>query len=183
MLMICSHKRSTTLPKLKWIQTIPFEFVILHGDPDLDTEVSYDPVTHIATLRCPDDYKGLPHKIRAGFRFVHSNFNPEYVFKIDDDVIVNMDALARTVLTLRFADYAGVVTCTSNRTNYCGGPLYYVSRTSLEKLQDMDPTVSDAEDICVGTCLRTCIMQSVELYTDEWKDGAIAFHDKERRMC
>lgn len=183
MLMICSHRLSTTLPKLKWIQTIPFEFVILHGDPDLDTEVSYDPATHIATLRCPDDYKGLPHKIRAGFRFVHSKFNPDFVFKIDDDVILNTANLILAIPKLRFVDYAGTVTSTHDRVNYCGGPLYYVSRSSLEKLQDMDSNVSVAEDVCVGMCLRNIIKQSVELYTDEWKEEAIAFHDKERTMC
>ena len=164
------------------MKTIQCPYVILNGNPEQTEESVYDEETHVVTLRCPDDYEGLPRKIKAGFRFVKDRFDPDFVFKIDDDMFVDVDKLFEAVESLE-CDYSGVVSM-SNTLLYFGGPLYYVSRKSIELLQDMDAEYSTAEDVCVGNCLRFTRRRHFELYTDDYREGktAIAFHDAKRQF-
>lgn len=156
--------------------------MILNGNPEQTEESIYNEDTHVVTLRCPDDYNGLPHKIKAGFRFVNERFDPEFVFKIDDDMFVDVDKLFEAVESID-CDYSGVVSI-SNTLLYFGGPLYYVSRKSIELLQDMDIEYCIAEDICVGNCLRDTIRKHFPLYTNDINQSktAIAFHDAKRQF-
>jgi hypothetical protein len=156
--------------------------VILNGNLDQEEEFIYDEESHVVTLKCPDDYVGLPHKIKAGFRFVKKRFDPEFVFKIDDDIFVDLDKLFEPLKTLG-SDYAGVISHT-NQVIYFGGPLYYVSRKSIDMLQVMDACYSDSEDICVGNCLKYTNRRHFPFYTDDINEGstAIAYHDHKRQF-
>ena len=164
------------------MKTIPCPYVILNGNPEQTEESIYNEDTHVVTLRCPDDYNGLPYKIKAGFRFVKQRFDPDFVFKIDDDMFVDVDKLFEAVESID-CDYAGVVSL-SNTLLYFGGPLYYVSRKSIDLLQNMDIEYSTAEDVCVGNCLRFTTRKYVQLYTDDIKEGktAVAYHDAKRQF-
>jgi len=180
--MICSHRNSKTISKLQWIKKIKCPYVILNGNPDQEEEFIYDEETHVVTLKCPDDYIGLPHKIKSGFRFVKNRFDPDFVFKIDDDMFVDLDKLFETLKSLD-SDYAGTI-CYKNRVLYFAGPLYYVSHKSINILQDMDVSYSDAEDISVGNCLKYTIRKHFPFYTDDISEGstAIAYHDHKRQF-
>ena len=165
------------------MKKIQCPYVILNGNPEQTEESVYDEDTHVVSLRCPDDYEGLPRKIKAGFRFVKERFDPDFVFKIDDDMFVDLDNLFEAVDGLH-CDYAGITSYHDYTGVYFGGPLYYVSRKSIELLQNMDIEYSTAEDVCVGNCLRYTIRRCVQLYTNDSREGktAIAFHDAKRQF-
>ena len=61
-----------------------------------DTE-SFNAATRILTLPVPDTYEKLPIKIHAAFAWVHENRPGVGVFKTDDDMTFDMDALVATV--------------------------------------------------------------------------------------
>jgi hypothetical protein len=165
------------------------DYVILRGDVNLRDDFIYNSESHECVLRCPDTYVGLPHKIKAGLKFVYNHFNPSFVVKIDDDVVVNVRKLIEYAETTK-DHYAGHVTYNYNpdqglSTVYCGGPIYYLSSVALKCLQDMDSTVFSAEDACVGKHLiETCKIpvHNLHLYTDELeqRDNHIAYHDSKR---
>ena len=183
MLMICSHRNSKTISKLQWISKIPCPYVILNGNPEQHEDYIYNEKTHVATLKCPDDYKGLPDKIKAGFRFIKHRFDPDFVFKIDDDMFVDLDKLIDASKTMQ-CDYAGTCCYYPTCGIYFGGPLYYVSRRGIDTLQSMDPTLCISEDVCVGYSLRNLKRRSFKFYTDHISEGqiAIAYHDHKRQF-
>ena len=157
--------------------------MILNGNPDQDAEHVYNEDTHVVTLKCPDDYNGLPHKIKAGFRFIKDRFDPDFVFKIDDDMFVDIDKLLDSAKKLD-CDYAGSMCYLKNIGLYAAGPLYYVSRKAIGLLQNMKNECSSAEDVCVGNCLKTTNRRCFPLYTDSIEEGkiAIAYHDHKRQF-
>ena len=190
-LMIVSHKSSTSLSKLKWIQELSnfdIDYVIITGDPLLP-QPTYNAETHTAVLPCRDDYIGLPDKIKAGFQYVEQTFNPSFVCKVDDDILLNTQRFIEWQAATKSTryDYVGKIVH-AYETIYCGGPMYYVSRKALLALQDMDTTFHTAEDICVGNWLaKTCktgITWCFPLYTDfiEEKDIHIAYHDRDNHL-
>ena len=190
-IMIISCYSSNRVPLLTWINDIPptIDYVIVRGDMNLRSDYSYNSESHECVLRIPDTYLGLPHKIKAGLMFVYKQFNPSFVVKIDDDVLVNVPKLLEYTQSTH-DHYAGHVTYNYNpdqglSTVYCGGPVYYLSSRALECLQDMDSTVFSAEDGCVGKHLiQKCGLpvHNIHLYTSQFdkKDNYIAYHDSER---
>jgi len=189
--MIVSHTSSTRLSKLKWIAELAncdIDYVIITGNPTISYP-TYDAKTHTAVLPCPDDYRGLPDKIKAGFQFVEKTFSPSFVCKVDDDVFVDIGKFLEWQAdpkTTKY-DYVGKVVYVFE-TSYCGGPMYYVSRKALLALQDIDTTFHTAEDICVGnwfakTC-KTGITWCFSLYTDfiEERDIHVAYHDRNKQL-
>ena len=187
--MIISYHGSKRVPQLAWIRDIPpeIDYVVLRGNPELTEEYVYNQETHACTLRCQDNYDGLPQKIKAGLQFVYTYFNPSYVFKIDDDVVVNIPRL------LAFShtddDYVGRVT--SNRCDsvnvsltYCAGPIYYLSHYALAHIKDMDAQAFTSEDINVGWHAARCgiPIRNIFLYTDNINNAGefIAYHDWNR---
>jgi len=190
-IMIISCYSSNRVPLLTWIKDIPptLDYVIVRGDMNLQNDYSYNGGSHECILRCPDSYVGLPHKIKAGLQFVYRQFNPSFVVKIDDDMLVNIPKLVEYTQSTH-ADYAGHLTYNYSpdqglSTVYCGGPMYYLSSMAVKCLQDMDSTVFSAEDACVGKHLiETCKIpvHNVHLYTNklEQRDKYIAYHDHRR---
>ena len=183
MFMICSHRNSKTISKLQWISKIACPYVILNGNPEQDEEYVYNEDTHVVTLKCRDDYTGLPDKIKAGFLFVKQQFDPDFVFKIDDDLFVDIDKLIDSSKKMH-CDYAGTCCYYPTCGLYFGGPLYYVSRNAIDALQSIDTSICSSEDICVGYCLRNLKRRSFNFYTDDILEGqiAIAYHDHKRQF-
>jgi len=190
-IIIISCYSSNRVPLLAWINDIPptIDYVILRGDMNLQGNYSYNSESHECILRCPDTYLGLPHKIKAGLQFVYKQFNPSFVVKIDDDVLVNVPKLIQYIEST-WDHYAGNVTynyCPGKniKSVYCGGPLYYLSSVALKCLQDMDADFSASEDANVGAHLiEKCSVpvHNIHLYTSQFdqKDNYIAYHDQER---
>ena len=192
-IMIISCYSSNRVPLLNWIKDLPptVDYVILRGDMKLHDDFVYNSESHECILRCRDTYLGLPHKIKAGLQFVYKQFNPSFVVKIDDDVLVNIPKLLEYTQSTH-DHYAGNVIYNYNpdeglSTVYCGGPIYYLSSNAVACLQDMDSTVFSAEDACVGKHLiENCKLpvHNIRLYIDDFhqKNNFIAYHDCERTI-
>ena len=182
--MITSCYASSRSDKLLWVRDLPLDmsYVFIRGRLDLDRDYIYNKEAHECVLKCCDQYLGLPQKIKMGFKFVSQVLNPDYVIKVDDDVIVNVPKLIEFVKTNK-SDYVGVATYHLGYS-YCGGPMYYLSRRALDCMRNMSTEGLDAEDACVGrhAAVSGIPIHNVELYTNfhEKKDEFIAYHDHER---
>jgi hypothetical protein len=182
--MMTSCYASNRPDKLDWLKDLPtnIDYVIIRGNTELATEYEFQRETHQCVLRCSDTYAGLPEKIRAGFRFVYKEFNPDFIIKVDDDVVVNVPKLLEFIES-NTGDYVGVATSCRGYA-YCGGPLYYLSALALRYMKDMDITGLTEEDICVGRCANT---HSIPIYCYKFHDfdyekrhELIAYHDHNR---
>jgi len=183
--MIITCYASPRAEHLKWVKDLPpdMEYVFIRGNLMLEQEYIHTKEIHECVLRCSDTYLGLPEKIKAGLSFVYKTYSPDFVVKIDDDVIVNVPKLCTFVQNTN-DDYAGIVAYHKGYL-YCGGPLYYLSKHSLSCMKDMDITDIDAEDICIGRCAEQNVISihyASELYTNEYdeRNEYIAFHDNKR---
>jgi hypothetical protein len=182
--MITSCYASSRPDKLLWVRDLPLDmsYVFIRGRLDLDRDYIYNNEGHECILKCSDQYLGLPEKIKMGFNFVSQVFNPDYVIKVDDDVIVNVPKLIDFLKTNKY-DYVGNVSYSKQHV-FCCGPIYYLSKTALESMKNMSIDDLDEEDLCVGrhAALSGIPIHNVELYTNfhEKKDEFIAYHDAER---
>ena len=64
------------------------DYVIIVGDPSLSVQYMYDEYDSTLYLRCCDMYESLPEKIVVMSRAVKELFDPEYIVKMDDDVVL-----------------------------------------------------------------------------------------------
>lgn len=158
--------------KSEWLSNCGIEYAFVIGNPDLVEEYKWDPLKRILTLRCEDDYGGLSFKTHLGVKAIKNLFNPDGMFKIDDDMKVNTELL-HTFLKDVPGDYCG-------RMNYhvgwsthaahrfknggavyipvqsIGGPLYYLSKKAIDVLcKYMKPETMRYEDVCVAMTLNS----------------------------
>ena len=77
-----------------WLHPSKIPYVILVGNPNLPrSSYTYDASSHILQLGCADNYDEIVHKIAYGISAVVELFDPLYIFKIDDDVVINVQLL------------------------------------------------------------------------------------------
>lgn len=77
-----------------WLHPSKIPYVILIGNPNIPRKSHiYDASSHILQLGCADNYDEIVHKISYGISAVVELFDPLYIFKIDDDVIINVPLL------------------------------------------------------------------------------------------
>ena len=181
--MITTCYSSNRPDKLGWVKELAgVDYVFIRGNPDLDREYLYDPDSHSCILRCSDTYVGLPEKIRAGFRFVYETFDPDYVVKVDDDVIVDVPKLM-AFLESNTSDYAGNITYQYDYA-LCSGPIYCISRHALYHMQHVNISGINKEDVCIGRHANTwgIPLYHYELYTNDHalRNNYIAYHDADR---
>jgi hypothetical protein len=75
--------------KNTWLNTINLPYVIVIGNKLLD-KYSYNDETKLLEVQCEDNYDELPHKIFYAICAIKELFNPNYIVKIDDDIIINI---------------------------------------------------------------------------------------------
>jgi hypothetical protein len=99
-------------------------------------------VPGLIELDAPDDYAGLPCKVRKICEFALKE-NYDFVQKTDDDCVINWPKFK-----VIESDYAGI----PKPGNYCGGGAYWLSRRSMGLIAEHG--IDDwAEDRGVGTLL------------------------------
>ena len=143
-------------------------------------------------VTAPDTYEALPSKVYHAFKYCYENFNFSYIYKIDDDTVVNPIKLLQ--LDLNNHDYIGKaqqVTREFNRywhrtkcqnknlekipypsqrivlgTVYAKGEAgYFLSRNAVGKLQEhSDYICSDLyEDKVIGETLLKCNIKLISI--------------------
>ena len=187
--LISSNNTYHRIPTIrtKWLDRISIPYVIITGNPLLDTEYQYNAETHECILKCDDSYEGLPDKMSKAFKFIKEKFDPAFLFKVDDDVIIDVDKLNAFLHLNITAEYVGT-TVSGYEYKYCGGPMYRLGPNALECLsKHFHFTHTKAEDYSVGCTLKIYANIDpihIQLYTDNYqhfiRNISIAFHDTTR---
>jgi hypothetical protein len=180
--------------KNNWLNNISVPYVIIIGDPLLPSGTfKYEDETKVLYVECDDLYDGLPYKIYNAICCVKQLWNPEYIFKIDDDIILKPVLLYKKIIELQndtTIDYAGnsfkhhisyfhynksVLNIESQLPviSYCCGPMYYLSKKAMEAIvYTMKPSITKYEDVNVGYTLNlmNIFPSHVSLYSSKMSD-------------
>jgi hypothetical protein len=77
-----------------WLRSSNIPFVFVVGNPNLEKKsYVYKSSENILEIGCEDHYDDLVYKIAYGVDAIIKLFNPEFILKIDDDIIVDTTQL------------------------------------------------------------------------------------------
>ena len=77
-----------------WLHPSKIPYVILIGNPNIPRKSHiYDASSHVLQVGCADNYDELVYKIAYGISAIVERFDPCYLLKIDDDVVINVPLL------------------------------------------------------------------------------------------
>lgn len=191
----------------EWLIPSGIPYVIVVGDASLGTgahAMGDDAYSDVLTVGCDDGYDDLTSKVALAVRAIRERFDPEFLFKIDDDVTVDPHKLARHAAIPERVQYGGKVVIAHEATipgltkfkrsenrsasyvgaTYCAGPMYLLRRRAIQVLAEhMDPKTSKYEDVAVALTLKEhgIAPESIVMYTDvlaEFQRGqCVAWHD------
>jgi hypothetical protein len=185
-----AHQKST------WLQRLPTflsKYYHVLGDPDLRSEFVFNDTDHILSVKCNDDYNSLPKKVILAYAAVQSRFNFLYIFKTDDDQMVeNLKAfeLIRTTLLHKLPHYGGNIIDVKQPyksqysrihpelpedlyvlpTKYCSGRFYFLSKEAVADLVDRKVLIYKEylEDYAIGYHLKKSLKANM-LFIDTSK--------------
>jgi hypothetical protein len=158
--------------KSTWLSHCGIEYAFVVGNPSLNDEYEWDLYTRVLSVRCEDDYEGLSFKTHLGVRAIKDLFNPDGIFKIDDDMKVNINLLHKFSENIP-GDYCGKMNYHVGWSDHAahkfknggpvyipvqsiGGPLYYLSKKSIDIIcKYMEPANMRYEDVCVSMTLNS----------------------------
>jgi hypothetical protein len=191
--------------KEKWLNDCQIPYLIVLGNPFLHETYNYDEKNKILYVKCEDYYDDLVYKVYLGIKYIYKNFNPEFILKIDDDVIVNNEMLNAWLKNRdRNIQYCGKpsyrdcdsiedygiakfkrpenkTTCIVPKVYLCLGPMYFLGRKAIEILvREMDPKRIKLEDVNVGITLNKWAIfpsNKIVLFQDNKSEKHIGWHD------
>ena len=181
--LLSCHHHKWKWPAIQqgWLKSCGLPYVIVVGNEQLPPKSHhYDPDSHVLELGCMDNYDGLVYKIAYGIDAIIERFNPDFVIKVDDDIILIPSRLRAVLAKIDPVKtiYAGnsieitkseisisgmdKYTLPENKQPvviepvvYCGGPIYYLGKRAMEILQtDLIPQHIKFEDVNVGWTLN-----------------------------
>ena len=211
-IITCEKYRKKNVRKIKntWLKKLEEgkKYYFVFGHPEMKEEYRIDEQNHELWVKAPDNYEGLPEKVKKMFICLGRHFGEqlEGVFKIDDDIYLRPNKLG-----VPSGDYQGHLVnigkahmstwhfgkCQDpvvNRTPYltpngvyCSGTLYFLSKKCfdlLEKHKD-EKMITIFEDTAMGYFLNKNGITPVDqnYHTREFKDWMInkeipGFHDE-----
>lgn len=139
---------------------------IIYGDESIKEKYTIVDDKYII-LNVKDDYDHLNYKTLLLFQTFHIAF-PEMkgLFKCDDDVILNLNDVNKSISRISDIDYAGRNIIRDNdvlwrekngqdayptyQCNYCGGPFYFLSKKAIEYFIAKEVKMIYYEDMMVG---------------------------------
>jgi hypothetical protein len=84
-----------------WLHSCNIPFVFVVGNPNLVKKTHlYIPSENILEIGCEDNYDDLVCKIAYGVDAMIQLFNPKFILKIDDDIIVDTTQLHKVLLEM-----------------------------------------------------------------------------------
>ena len=169
---------------------LPVDVVFVIGE----RRSSFDANTRELRVNCDDTYDDLVHKVIKGTRAVCKLFDPDFVIKMDDDVVLNPMRLRELLMQPPAHEYFGLQTAAHGRIDYaldrytkpqnkvpmvlpepvayCGGPMYALGRRAAAVIaRHGDPDAADMryEDLAIGRLLGKHSLRPSDfpLYTDD----------------
>jgi 3,5-epimerase/4-reductase len=180
----------TNLPK-----KIPYYHVI--GNSELTSPYVFDHVAKILWVKTLDDYVSLPKKVIAALHAVRETFKFKYIFKTDDDQILQNDSFFKNITeeiqrksTKLKAHYGGQVVDVTipyisqyykihpelpqnieiHKTEYCSGRFYFLSSEAVTNLVSKREKIESEylEDYAIGLNLNPIFKKSmIHIQSDE----------------
>ena len=147
--------------KMTWLKKIPPYLCYYHviGDETLETNYKFDNENNILWVKVADDYNSLPNKVISAYEAVYDTFNFKYLFKTDDDQVLEkpkfFDVIKNLITNMvPHPHYGGYIVDVKqpylsqyNRihpelpshlplyvTKYCSGRFYFLSRSAISNL-------------------------------------------------
>lgn len=160
LVLILTHKRNLSNVHTKhWLQRVNVPYVIVYGDTTIEHDFLYNTSKSELVVKCPDTYEYLTLKLACAYKWivtVPEMQDVQGVFKVDDDVVVNVHELHNLIETPIVDDYSGhvhlinessqcshhqskvtdphlkTITFSLQLSKICYGPMYYLSRRALQ---------------------------------------------------
>ena len=73
--------------KKNLLNNITFDYYVVRADHNLTSPQLKE---NILTIDCQDNYENLPKKTLKAYEYLYNNFDYDYILKIDDDTIINI---------------------------------------------------------------------------------------------
>jgi hypothetical protein len=186
LIMNCMRYREKAIQqKTGWLQGLPESVHYYHviGNPNMSDPYVFDNEERILWVKTADDYVSLPKKVIAALSAVRNTFKFKYVFKTDDDQILEdgkffetlIDNLVRKSTKMK-AHYGGQVVDVQipylsqyfqihpelpqdmiiQKTEYCSGRFYFLSPEAITNLVSKRENIEKEylEDYAIGLNLN-----------------------------
>lgn len=161
-ILLLTHKNNLKRVKEKyWLQNVRLPYIILYGDSTIEYDYKYNKDENILIVKCPDTYEYLTLKLACAYKAIlnmSETSNITGIFKIDDDVVVNLEEFYNYINANIFNrnDYIGHsytiingVPCSHHQSKvsdsllknisftlkglkFCYGPMYFLSKRALQ---------------------------------------------------
>jgi hypothetical protein len=201
LIMNCMRYREKALvQKGTWLQNLPEGVTYYHviGNPSLDSLYEFNNEEQILWVKTADDYNSLPKKVVAALHAVKSTFKFKYVFKTDDDQMLQDPAFFDTIIdklvrkpTKMKAHYGGQVVDVQipylsqyfqihpelpqdmiiQKTEYCSGRFYFLSPEAITNLLSKRENIEKEylEDYAIGLNLNPIFKKvMIPVQSDEY---------------
>ena len=190
LILICKKYRYKALKqKETWLQNftlMPYFHVI--GEPELDTDYSFDHENNILYVNVLDDYNSLPKKVIAAYTAIYKEYTFKYIFKTDDDQHLSDTKFLKTIQLLLLnktprINYGGHIIHVAQpylsqyykihpelpkdlpvlQTSYCSGRFYFLSDMAVQQLILKSSSVCKEflEDYAIGYNLDPILKQNM----------------------
>mgnify|MGYP000972369519 CR=1 FL=1 len=138
----------------------------------------FDDETHTLRVNAPDDYNSLPKKVFAAYKAIHETFSYKYIFKTDDDQMLNNPKFFDMIIGL--INRIGSI--------HYGGHIVSVPRPQVSKYWMIHPElptnlVLKATQYCNGRfyllsagAIAYLLTKKKEIYREFFEDYAIGYH-------
>jgi hypothetical protein len=157
-ILLLTHKNNLKQVRDKnWLKKVKLPYIILYGDPTIEDDYHYNKDENTLIVKCPDTYEYLTLKLACAYKAIlhmPETSNITGIFKIDDDVVVNLKELYNYIDTSNKNDYVGHshrtdkilcshhqskvsnnllknLTFTLKALDFCYGPMYFLSKKAL----------------------------------------------------
>jgi hypothetical protein len=201
LIMNCMRYREKALiQKASWLQNLPEGVSYYHviGNRELETPYVFDNIERILWVKTLDDYNSLPKKVVAALHAARNTFKFKYIFKTDDDQILQdpgffdtlIDKLVRKPSKMK-AHYGGQVVDVQipylsqyfqihpelpqdmiiQKTEYCSGRFYFLSPEAVTNLVSKRENIEKEylEDYAIGLNLNPVFKKvMIPLKSDEY---------------
>ena len=158
--------------KETWLQSLPSYLIYYHviGSPLINKDYDFDEANRVLRVNTEDDYNSLPKKVYAAYKAINETYEFKYIFKTDDDQMLNNARVFDMILGLiakekslnNFVHYGGNIvdikipyiskynlihselptSLIMQKTKYCSGRFYLLSFVAITYL------LRKKEEIC-----------------------------------